>query len=347
MSDEQKLWTFKDHADKVKLDLVLNEEDPEEKFVTYEELIGYFNDGIDDAEAEITNLHEDYFLTSDYVPLQVGVSEYPMPKNIFANKLRGVVYANGSIIYPVKKFRMRNKFELIAVSNQFGQNEWYRHNLTNDAPGQRRFVIYPPSRETAVLPPLSSPFTPMQRWYIRQANRIPLPGEYTNPENLLPAAVNTGTDILSLAPLVPYVTGDQVKLKANSGGLPAPLVENIVYYAIRVSDNQIKLASSLANAKAGTSIDLTTPGTGFHTLRVAATTAIIDATIIDIPEFAAFLQQYVKVQILDKDVGDPRFTKAVVQLKQQREQMIDTLTNMEPDNDDEVEPDLSHYDEMS
>lgn len=347
MSDEQKLWTFKDHADKVKLDLVLNEEDPEEKFVTYEELIGYFNDAVDDAEAEIVNLHEDYFLSSDYVPLQVGITEYPMPKNIYANKLRGIVYANGSIVYPVKKFRDWRKFEAIAVSKQFSQGDYYRYFLTNDAPGQRRFVIDPPSRETAVLPPLPSPFTPMQRWYIRQANRIPLPGEYTNPENILPAAVSTGTDVISVSPLVPYVTGDQVKFKANSGGLPAPLAQNTVYYAIRVSDNEIKLASSLANAKAGTSIDLTTPGTGFHTLRVAATTAIIDATIIDIPEFAAFLQCHVKVQILDKDVGDPRLAKAAAQLKQQREQMIDTLTNMEPDNDDEVEPDLSHYEEMS
>ena len=347
MSDEQKLWTFKDHADKVKLDLVLNEEDPEETFVTYEELIGYFNDGIDDAEAEIVNLHEDYFLTSDYVPLQVGVAEYPMPKNIFANKLRGVVYANGSIIYPVKRYRTKDKFEAIAVTKQYGDAEYYRYFLSNDAPGRRRFVLVPNSRETAILPPLPSSFTPMQRWYIRQANRIPLPGEYTNPEDILPGAVDTGTDVLSVAPLFPYVTGDQVKFTTNSGGLPAPLAQNTVYYAIRVSDNQIKLASSLANAKAGTSIDLTTPGTGFHTLRVAATTAIIDATIIDIPEFAAFLQQYVKVQILDKDVGDPRLAKAAAQLKQQREQMIDTLTNMEPDNDDEVEPDLSHYDEMS
>lgn len=346
MSDEQKFYTFKEAADKVKRDLDLNEEDPEETFVKTDELIGYYNEGIDEAEAEIMTLHEDYFLTSDYVPLAQGSDTYDMPKNIYANKLRDVMFENGSIIYEVKKFRMRFKFEKIAFGRQFGQADDYRYFLTNDAPGKRKFVIVPAARETATLPPLSNPFTPMRRWYIRQANRIPITGDFTNPENILPASVNTGTDVLTVAPLVPYVTGDQVMLKANSGGLPAPLAENTVYFAIRLTDTTIKLATSLANAKASTAIDITTVGTGYHTMRVATTQAIIDATIIDIPEFVTFLNQWVKCRILNKD-GDPRLAIEASLLEEQRKMLTDTLTQMQPDGDDEVEADFSHYEEMN
>lgn len=60
-------------------------------------------------------------------------------------------------------------------------------------------------------------------------------------------------------------TGTPVRLQ-TTGGLPAPLVAGTRYFAIRVSDTQFGLATTLADALTDTRIDLTTVGTGTHQL---------------------------------------------------------------------------------
>lgn len=52
----------------------------------------------------------------------------------------------------------------------------------------------------------------------------------------------------------------QVRKRTAAAVLPAPLAENTDYYAIRVGDTQVKLATSMSNAEAGTAINLTTAG---------------------------------------------------------------------------------------
>ena len=49
-------------------------------------------------------------------------------------------------------------------------------------------------------------------------------------------------------------TGEKVIILSDDGDLPENIVENTVYYAIRVSSTQIKLASSASNATTGTAI---------------------------------------------------------------------------------------------
>lgn len=64
--------------------------------------------------------------------------------------------------------------------------------------------------------------------------------------------------------------GDGVRVavadESPSGTLPAGLSANTTYYVIPVLHNQIKLATSVANAFAGTAVDLTTDGSGALTL---------------------------------------------------------------------------------
>lgn len=79
------------------------------------------------------------------------------------------------------------------------------------------------------------------------------------------ASVDPATDIISLSgALLPYFTCDRVNV-TTTGTLPAGLAAATDYYVIiyqRKDKPRIKLASSLANALAGTAIDLTTAGTG-------------------------------------------------------------------------------------
>lgn len=62
-------------------------------------------------------------------------------------------------------------------------------------------------------------------------------------------------------------TGDGPINVANSGGaLPTGLAPATSYWVIRTGPNTFKLASSLANAKSGTAINITADGTGTQTL---------------------------------------------------------------------------------
>lgn len=61
------------------------------------------------------------------------------------------------------------------------------------------------------------------------------------------------------------LTGTRVRL-TTSGTLPAGLATATDYYVIRMSDTTFELASSYANAIAGTQINITDAGTGTHTV---------------------------------------------------------------------------------
>lgn len=236
--------TFGEIDDKVTTDLDLQNE----TFVSVDERVGYFNEAIREAEAEIAKLglDETYFLKSASLALVQGTSAYAMPTDIYINKIRSIIYANGTIIYPIRQIRRMRKFLDAAFTTQFGQNEYYRYLIQNtDSTNDRQIVLFPASRETG-----SSLVT---IWYIRDANRVPLTSE---------------------------------------GSLTATR-----------------------------------------------------ATKVDIPEFQSFLMQFVKCRIYEKE-GNPNYDSGVAVLQQQRKMMVDTLTQMIPDDDDEIEQDLTSYEDM-
>jgi len=61
------------------------------------------------------------------------------------------------------------------------------------------------------------------------------------------------------------LTGTRIQVSTTTT-LPSPLVAATNYYVIKVTDSTCKLATSYANAIAGTAIDITTAGTGTHTM---------------------------------------------------------------------------------
>lgn len=354
-----KIWTYGEMDAKVKADLDLEDE----TFIKPNEMIGYYNEALTEAESEMIVMNQDYFLTNFFLPQVQGQQRYALPGNIFANKIRGLQYANGSLIYPISQIRRRDKFDIVSLINQYGISDDYKYLLTNDVPGQAVLNLYPVSRETAILTQAGF-FAPVQLWYLRNCARVPLVGEYCNPEVILPSQVDIANDTIQTfagtnANGVPqrgtpggypgslaYKTGDKIKFNADNGTLPSPLVAGTVYYVIAGANGLIKVAASLINALQGTAIDLTTIGTVYFTVTVAATTAIVNATLIDIPEFATFVMQWVKCRCLEKE-GDPRLAGAVDSLTQQRKQLNDTLVKGIDDDDDKIQMDMSFYEEMS
>ncbi len=155
--------TFAQIKQKVERELDLEAED----IVQPEEFQEYVNDGIDEAEAEIhkLGLEDEYFLTKAFLALNTGVGEYSLPANIYANKIRKVIYKSGSQVYEIKRLRGKKKFEVIADIELYGNTlDYYQYLLTNpDADGGVVFNLYPPSRETSTQN--------ANIWYIRCANR--------------------------------------------------------------------------------------------------------------------------------------------------------------------------------
>lgn len=97
-------------------------------------------------------------------------------------------------------------------------------------------------------------------------------GTGTFVETVAAAAVTTGTDqiTVSAAAGLQLRNGNAVVL-TTSGGAPAGLTAGNTYYVIAVDSTHIKLATTLALAVAGTAIDITTQGTGNHTLTLTFT----------------------------------------------------------------------------
>jgi hypothetical protein len=99
---------------------------------------------------------------------------------------------------------------------------------------------------------------------------------------------NAGTDALAVAATTALPTGTRVRV-ASDNLLPAPLTLATTYYAIAGDATHIQLAASLADAQAGTAIDLTDAGTGTHSLLYGLTpfaalyTRLMDLAIV--PDF--------------------------------------------------------------
>jgi len=232
-----KYWTYKEIREKVRRDLGIEQE----TFITPDELIGYVNEAIDDAEAQIHTLYEDYFLTRQKLSVVKDDTEVTLPTNIYGLKIRGLIYNDGTDVYTIKRFKNSEAlFEKLAYE-ELVEDDVYQYALFNDsaANGVLKFPYI-----HMIPKPYKSITDVLQLFYLRNANRM--------------------------------------------------------------ED---------------------------------------DSSYCDIPEFVSFVIQFAKVRCYEKE-GDPRLTAALGMLKYFSEQMVNTLTNMTPDGDNEIEKDMSYYWEM-
>jgi hypothetical protein len=154
------LWTLDQIKTKVMDDLDLHEE----TFISDSELTAYVNEAIDAAEQEIVKIDEDYFLTYEYLALALGVQVIDFPTGIYASKVRGIVYSNGSERYRIRKIRRRAEFEELDEISATGSAEWYRYIIKNDLATGQKIVLYPAARETSS--------SNVKLWHIRNAKKL-------------------------------------------------------------------------------------------------------------------------------------------------------------------------------
>lgn len=156
-------WTLAEIRAKVERESDLEDED----FVRSDELIEYVNEAIDEAEAEIHGLYEDYFLKSETQTVSPGVSQLDLPADIYAHKIRRVLFKEGlapesTSVYTIDRIKDWHKFEEKAVYDTQLTTDLYKYFITNATPGSPKMEIMPKIRETGVV----------TTWYLRNANRL-------------------------------------------------------------------------------------------------------------------------------------------------------------------------------
>lgn len=134
----------------------------DENFISPVELLGYINEAINDAQAAIHNLnYEDkYFLTQTTFSWVNGTSDYPLPADLYANKIRQIFYSQGIGSDQYEVTRVKN----LRETNFFQPSDLYRYIILNPVAGQNPIVrFYPTPAETsnhAII------------WYIREMKQM-------------------------------------------------------------------------------------------------------------------------------------------------------------------------------
>lgn len=160
-----KFYTWAEIREKITAECDLEDED----FVRRDELLSYANEAIDEAEAEIHSLYEDYFLSKKDISVVRGdefFSTATLIPDIYADKIREIIFREGSgtTVYTVNRLKDWRKFKQKALSDTQVTTDLYQYFLVNTTPGNPQIMLVPKAREAGT----------MTVWYLRNANRLAL-----------------------------------------------------------------------------------------------------------------------------------------------------------------------------
>ena len=131
----------------------------DETFITSAEFLYYFNEAVDMIESAVHNIYEDYFLVSANISLVSGTSTYSLPTDIFAQKIRAILYNDGgSNMYDIKRLKKLSDINFIR------DNNLYRYIITNDATAGLKLNFFPTPNVTSS--------TNVTIWYLRNAKKF-------------------------------------------------------------------------------------------------------------------------------------------------------------------------------
>lgn len=162
-----KYWTYAELSTKIKRETDTEAED----FIQPDELLSYVNEAIDEAEKHVHtfSMEADYFLAVQLYDLTAGQQFLDLPDDIYAHKIRSLMYENNSLIYQIKRFRGQNLFETVANAEHYtNTGDYYKYILQNDGNDNTT-----PAPKIRLIPTARSTESQVIRlWYIRNARRM-------------------------------------------------------------------------------------------------------------------------------------------------------------------------------
>lgn len=131
----------------------------EETFVTPEELLAYANEAIEMVESSLMKVENGaYFKDQESLALVNGTSLYDLPDTIYANKVRKIIYNDGSRKYVIARLKRIEDIPLIDSSDD------YMYEIVNNSVTGTQIKLHPASRETSA--------SNVTIYFIRNANRL-------------------------------------------------------------------------------------------------------------------------------------------------------------------------------
>jgi hypothetical protein len=161
----------------------------DENFITDEGLVRYVNRALDDAETCIHTLHHEdkYFLTNAVYAWESGLTQYSLPADIYANKIRLIFYSNGSLKYPVTRIKQLENIPYIQTADRY-QYIIYNSMPTSspqEAPAYSNGGVY-----IQFYPPIAETSENATIWYIRNMKKMTTDEDDTSNICEIPETVN-------------------------------------------------------------------------------------------------------------------------------------------------------------
>lgn len=284
----------------------------DEGFITTTELLQYTEEALRYCEAEVhkLNIEDMYFEAESYIQLVSGQQDYNLPSNIYANKILRLVSNRNGQIYEIPRLTHSRRFELSAQADRYGSG-------TDGQDFEYRLINNNPTDGTKI--------------------RIhPIPTISTTTVSFTATSVSGSSQLTAVS----SVSGLSAGMFLSGTGIRAGTRIKTV------GSTTIDLNQSASAAGTGTTITAIEDHVRIHYIRKVEIPALT-TDYIDFPEFWNFIAQHVVVACLKKELGNPRLPTELDYLKELKEQMSATLSDMVPDqNNDLVEMDLSHYNGM-
>ena len=282
----------------------------DEDFVDAPELLEYCEEAIKYCEAEIHKMQVQdwYFETMAPIRLVNGRTTYDLPSNIYGQKVTRLVFDDGSDLYDVFKNRNLHRYSEQQLVSQYGQSSYYTYMLFNHN------VLNTPTIE---LSPRVRDTTPV----------VSFTGDLT-------LGSRTITNLSTTTGLVP---GHFVEGASVSGGTK---IESIDTGASSMVITQPAIATAVTESLE----DVQGLLTCYYMRQAAIPTVSTD--LIDFPEFWNFISQHMIVEVLKKELGNPRVTEERLKLERLEQQMHSTLSDKTPDQKESIEMDTSMYDDQ-
>lgn len=281
----------------------------EEVFIQDSEFLEYTHDAIDMVEAIIHKFRAEdtYYETCAPLALLQGQQDYQLPSNIYANKIRKIIFQRQDDIFEIKRMTRRERYVEAAIRELYYSDNWYRYMIINaDARTKPILRLFPKSVDTVTT--------------------VTLPGTMTSGSATILMASTAGVAIGQ------YITGPSIPLGARVLSVSTDVSVTMTTTA---QANTVDINNTFTN-----------PDCLIYYIRNAAKPTE-ETDLIDVPEWYALVQQSVMVECLSKEPGNPRFEKEIAKLEAMKSDMEDALSNMVPDQEDLVEADVAIYGEMS
>lgn len=120
-----------------------------EDIVSSNEIVRYINEGIKKAEAEIHNLYEDYFLTTALISVTADSSDYSLPSDIYARKIRGVYYNEGVGGFSREIKPLVDLGKIRYYDNMTSNKIPYKYRILNSVSSGVQLRFYPTPKESS------------------------------------------------------------------------------------------------------------------------------------------------------------------------------------------------------